>query len=83
MKVLLRRPVATQSSGSDGLTADNEDTEDTEGGEGQGRGGAEGEGGEQGDWGVGVEKGVWDEPIIKRWEDGKVGEDVASCFPLL
>lgn len=68
MKVLLRRPIATQSSGSDGLTAD--DT-GNEGSEGHG-GGGEGGGGDQGEWGVGMEKGVWDEPIIKRWEDSKV-----------
>ncbi|CAB1121553.1 unnamed protein product [Ectocarpus sp. CCAP 1310/34] len=24
-----------------------------------------------GQWGVSMERGVWDEPIIKRWEDGK------------
>lgn len=68
MKVLLRRPVATQSSGSDGLTADEEgnDAADNDNGEGgQGAGG-------QDQWGVGMERGVWDEPIIKRWEDAKV-----------
>lgn len=68
MKVLLRRPVATQSSGSDGLTADSEGEDaagNDNGGEGQGAGG-------HAQWGVGVEKGVWDEPIIKRWEDAKV-----------
>eukprot|EP00903_Cladosiphon_okamuranus_P018847 g17335.t1 len=62
MKVLLRRPVATQSSGSDGLTADNEG--DDGDGEGQGAGSHR-------QWGVNVERGVWDEPIIKRWEDAK------------
>ncbi|CBJ48642.1 conserved unknown protein [Ectocarpus siliculosus] len=66
MKVLLRRPIASQSSGSDGLTADNDDGGG--GGDGEG-GGGEGEGG--GQWGVSMERGVWDEPIIKRWEDGK------------
>lgn len=61
MKVLLRRPVASQSSGSDGLTA-----EDDEGGSGGQHPGER-------EWGVSVEVGVWDEPIIKRWEDAKVG----------
>eukprot|EP00904_Undaria_pinnatifida_P002015 jgi/Undpi1/11814/HiC_scaffold_4.g01513.m1 len=59
MKVLLRRPVASQSSGSDGLTA-----EDDEGGSGGQHPGER-------EWGVSVEVGVWDEPIIKRWEDAK------------
>ncbi|CAN0032454.1 unnamed protein product, partial [Laminaria digitata] len=60
MKVLLRRHVASQSSGSDGLT---DEREGDEGGRGQ-------ELGER-DWGVSVQAGVWDEPIIKRWEDAK------------
>ncbi len=67
MKVLLRRPVATQSSGSDGLTA-------AEDGDGDGGNGDEdtAPGGGEGQWGVAMERGVWDEPIIKRWEDAKV-----------
>lgn len=53
--------MASQSSGSDGLT------DDHEGGEGERGHGVSGR-----DWGVSVEAGVWDEPIIKRWEDAKV-----------
>lgn len=68
--------MATQSSGSDGLTEDNEgDGGDGNGGQGQGAGG-------QGQWGVGVEKGVWDEPIIKRWEDAKVSFIAWKCYLL-
>lgn len=60
MKVLLRRPRTTQSTGALGVS-----------------GGEEEEGGarEQDDAEEGsefVEKGVWDEPIVKRWEDVKV-----------
>ncbi|CAM9811101.1 unnamed protein product [Scytosiphon promiscuus] len=69
MKVLLRRPVATQSSGSDGLTADG--GVDLGGAEGEEQGIGDGQGGGEGSWGVAMERGVWDEPIIKRWEDAK------------
>lgn len=53
--------MASQSSGSDGLT-------DAREGDDEGRGQELSER----DWGVSVEAGVWDEPIIKRWEDAKV-----------
>lgn len=66
--------MATQSSGSDGLTAGAEGSDAADGDNG-----AEGEGaGGQGQWGLGVERGVWDEPIIKRWEDAKVR--LHACF---
>lgn len=74
MKVLLRRPIATQSSGSDGLTADGGvelGSAEVDEGDGQEAG--------EGSWGVAMERGVWDEPIIKRWEDGKVGLRVNVC----
>lgn len=68
MNVLLRRPVASQSSGSDGLTGEgDEDADEDE------------SGAERRAYGVSMERGVWDEPIIKRWEDAKVGFPCPSC----
>lgn len=77
MKVLLRRPVATQSMGSDGLTAD-EGNEESNQGSNEGDNG-EGGGGGTG-WKLGMERDVWDEPIIKRWQDAKVFFFMSSLF---
>lgn len=59
MKVLLRRPRATATTGAIGVS----------GGEDEYLGGDDGS--EKREWGVSVERGVYDEPIIKRWEDLK------------
>lgn len=69
MKVLLRRPRATATTGAIGVS----------GGEDEYLGGDDGS--EKREWGVSVERGVYDEPIIKRWEDLKVCMHV--CMHLL
>lgn len=60
MKVLLRTPKATQDTGAIGVGVHGAEAE----GQSQDRG--------DGEWQGFVERGVWDEPIIKRWEDVKV-----------
>lgn len=66
MKVLLRRPRATENTGAMGVSGGEDEAQgaDAGGGETAGR---------RREWGVYVEKGVYDEPIIKRWQDSKVG----------
>lgn len=64
MKVLLKRPVASQSRGADGLTTaeEEEDDENEEYGErSEGR-----------RWGNGMGQGVKDQPLIRRWQDAQV-----------
>lgn len=68
MKVLLRRPKAAQETGAIGVYGGEDETMS---------GSLRGDGGDQGDadggaWGGFVERGVYDEPIIRRWEDIKV-----------
>lgn len=60
MKVLLRRPRATATTGAIGVSGGEDEAQDGD------------EGAEKREWGVSVERGVFDEPIIKRWEDLKV-----------